>query len=216
MLRAFWRDLDAGGHALDLLTRYALERPAIRPPRDPHAVRREHLRQRATTPWRGKRCISCNELATQEHHIIQIQYGGTNRPQNKVWVCTDCHRAIHPCLRLPATDLPVGSVPTISGTEQLGTCPACYRQVLSVLPKIKKGRAVGSSLRPILLIPTAKPPYTTDHLHINSGCMNRKGLSRLAHNDMAVLARTDGTPKPHPAQHWNTQNIARAVEVLRG
>lgn len=35
----------------------------------------------------------------EEHHVIQIQHGGTNAVRNRVSICGGCHAQVHPWLR---------------------------------------------------------------------------------------------------------------------
>lgn len=44
--------------------------------------------------WR-QRCAVCRNKAHHRHHIIQLQYGGRNIPQNIISLCRDCHKKIH-------------------------------------------------------------------------------------------------------------------------
>ncbi len=36
------------------------------------------------------------------HHIVQLQHGGSNHHRNLVRICGECHRVIHPWLRKPS------------------------------------------------------------------------------------------------------------------
>ena len=42
-----------------------------------------------------KRCISCNNIATELHHVIRKSRGGTNNPENLMPICRDCHNLLH-------------------------------------------------------------------------------------------------------------------------
>lgn len=44
-------------------------------------------------------CVVCGASADVRHHIIQLQKGGTNGPQNLVLLCDPCHEEIHPWLK---------------------------------------------------------------------------------------------------------------------
>jgi hypothetical protein len=57
--------------------------------------------------WRGDAgegwCAACGQRGPRVwHHIVQLQYGGTNSPKNLVRVCRPCHAVIHP--HLPMTE----------------------------------------------------------------------------------------------------------------
>lgn len=42
------------------------------------------------------KCYVCKEKAVHRHHLIQLQYGGTNIKKNLVGLCELCHTTIHP------------------------------------------------------------------------------------------------------------------------
>jgi 5-methylcytosine-specific restriction endonuclease McrA len=44
-------------------------------------------------------CFACGSRADCRHHIIQLQHGGRNKPENLVSLCDDCHAEIHPWLK---------------------------------------------------------------------------------------------------------------------
>lgn len=191
LLREFWTRIERGDDKLATLVVWADLRPARRTVRCQYAVRREHNHQRLTATWKGKPCFVCSELASQEHHIIQVQHGGTNRRDNKVRVCTSCHGKIHPFLKPISTDVPVGHVPYMVGTETAGKCPACNADVVFVQPVIKKLRyPLEQSRRPIPLQPAAVAPYTTRDLH-QQFCLNKRGYGRLTLADLGRAAKHD-------------------------
>lgn len=45
-------------------------------------------------------CFACPSRADCRHHIIQLQNGGRNKPDNLVSLCNACHAEIHPWLKL--------------------------------------------------------------------------------------------------------------------
>ena len=48
-------------------------------------------------------CWACSGWADVfNHHIVQLQNGGTNHHRNLVRICGECHRVIHPWLRKPS------------------------------------------------------------------------------------------------------------------
>lgn len=46
----------------------------------------------------GRICFACGGPGQCRHHIVQIQHGGHNGPQNIVTLCHGCHEQIHPWL----------------------------------------------------------------------------------------------------------------------
>jgi hypothetical protein len=48
----------------------------------------------------GSRCFACGADGggLQDHHVIQLQHGGSNTARNHVLICRRCHAAIHPWL----------------------------------------------------------------------------------------------------------------------
>lgn len=190
LLRTFWAEVQQSNR-LDLLQRYAELRPTLRTVRSPQAIRREHNAKRLTRQWRGKPCFVCAELASQEHHIIQVKHGGTNRRDNKVWICTPCHRQVHPHMAEPPKAAPVGIVPYMPNTERRGQCPACQQPVVFVQPVFRKGRyPIQLSRRPIPLQAEAQPPYHTTDLH-RPVCLNKSGYSRMMQGELGRMASRD-------------------------
>lgn len=47
---------------------------------------------------RRKKCVACDEPATERHHIIPLDAGGPNCKLNIAPLCNPCHSAIHPWL----------------------------------------------------------------------------------------------------------------------
>jgi 5-methylcytosine-specific restriction endonuclease McrA len=58
-------------------------------------VRRTAWRSRFWT-MRGPCWVCRSAPPYHDHHIIQIQHGGTNEKMNRVGLCYDCHREVHP------------------------------------------------------------------------------------------------------------------------
>lgn len=51
----------------------------------------------------------CRGYRLYWHHIIQVQHGGSNVPQNFVAVCHKCHQRIHPWLPEPTSLEEIGA-----------------------------------------------------------------------------------------------------------
>jgi len=48
------------------------------------------------TSIKEKKCVLCGSLEKlNQHHLIPRKMGGTNIPENKVYLCEDCHRDVH-------------------------------------------------------------------------------------------------------------------------
>lgn len=94
----FWRQIESGDDILALLREFAeLKLPVIR---KTLSTRKKFNRQKTKArDLMDGLCIACGQLATQRHHIIQIQNGGDNRDENKVPLCFRCHAEIHPWLK---------------------------------------------------------------------------------------------------------------------
>lgn len=47
------------------------------------------------------RCRNCGrtDVLLQVHHIVPLSRGGTNRDENLVTLCDECHKRIHPHMR---------------------------------------------------------------------------------------------------------------------
>ena len=48
----------------------------------------------------GHKCAVCgtNEMRLNVHHLVTVQNGGGDNPQNLLTLCDDCHSIIHPWL----------------------------------------------------------------------------------------------------------------------
>ncbi len=58
-------------------------------------VRARHKRLRE-----HRECWACRTpRAHVRHHVVQVQYGGTNDQDNLVALCHGCHAVVHPWLR---------------------------------------------------------------------------------------------------------------------
>jgi hypothetical protein len=94
---------------LELFTNVRIVRPGNWNPR---AVRREHedSYREMTDRCAGQRwvqrevatdhCFACSTMprALYLHHVIEVQHGGSNDRRNKVPLCYECHRRLHPWL----------------------------------------------------------------------------------------------------------------------
>lgn len=73
-----------------------------------HLVNRDvhrHLRWRTRLhqPAGVGPCWVCERTAARvSHHVLQLQYGGTNARRNQVPICAGCHSHVHPHLSMPA------------------------------------------------------------------------------------------------------------------
>jgi hypothetical protein len=69
---------------------------------DPRLVRRNFNRLKYRIPQLSptdKRCCACGGWASEPHHIILIEHGGTNSPLNIAFLCRPCHGDIHPWIK---------------------------------------------------------------------------------------------------------------------
>jgi hypothetical protein len=110
----FWKA--AGDYSTDRLAllRAFAELAIVRPADwDTAEIRRDSLDPRL----RAEGCFCCRKdwRAYHWHHVIQIQFGGSNYVRNRVPLCGTCHGAIHPWL--PASRLTAGSWFHIGGLD---------------------------------------------------------------------------------------------------
>lgn len=101
---AQWRVTPFGPERLRLLVEWAHVIVAERSARNLSIARRAF---NASKEWRGDAgtgmCGACGRTGERAwHHIVQLQYGGTNSPKNLVKVCRPCHAVIHP--HIPMTE----------------------------------------------------------------------------------------------------------------
>lgn len=102
--RELWRDTPVGPERLRLLVDWA--RIRVVPMSTPSLQRARREFNRSKDEWRGHAdagaCACCGRLGPRVwHHLVQLQYGGNNSPNNVVKVCPPCHAVIHP--HLPMT-----------------------------------------------------------------------------------------------------------------
>lgn len=102
LLSVFWTSVKAGADRLELLLDYT--RVVVRREDDWNVdtVRERHARNHGLSPavdLARVNCFSCSVQAQlYAHHIIEIQYGGSNTTRNQVPLCFDCHQFLHPWL----------------------------------------------------------------------------------------------------------------------
>ena len=59
----------------------------------------DEMKERSYPFMFGLKCWACMDRAARiRHHIYQLQYGGTNKRNNIVPLCFQCHKKIHPHL----------------------------------------------------------------------------------------------------------------------
>lgn len=104
--RQQWRDTPVGPVRLGLLVQWATIKIRIS---SDVTLRRARLSFNASKDeWRGDAgegpCSACGRVGPRVwHHIVQLQYGGNNSPNNVVKICPPCHAVIHPHLTMPTT-----------------------------------------------------------------------------------------------------------------
>jgi hypothetical protein len=91
----FWGLVNSGEDRGDLLRRYAaviVQRPA--------AWDRASIRAEVQVQGPPLECFCCRHRgrAIYWHHVIQVQYGGSNHGLNLVGLCGLCHASVHPWL----------------------------------------------------------------------------------------------------------------------
>ena len=97
--RAAWRD---GANRLELVRAFA-EIAILRPPDWDYAAIRSQAEDKRRSLSAAAGCFVCRGASSQWHHVVQIQFGGSNSVRNFVPLCVTCHGAIHPWLSKPAT-----------------------------------------------------------------------------------------------------------------
>lgn len=95
ILAYFWTMVRADADRLDLLRQLASVKVQRPPDWDRAAVRatsRRHLQV--------NQCFGCRTGSRRLywHHIIEVQYGGSNIADNLVAICLRCHATVHPWL----------------------------------------------------------------------------------------------------------------------
>lgn len=99
-LRRFWARVLAGERRLTLLREFAAVKIAGAY-LSPLVVRRRFMRSSVARFDELTLCWSCTVMpASDRHHVIQVQHGGTNIKENVVPVCTICHGLIHPWMEV--------------------------------------------------------------------------------------------------------------------
>lgn len=125
-LDEFWHAANTDGCDRLALVQAFAEIAIVRPSDwNPAAVRAEAA---VHTLARGK-CFVCYSASFASwHHVIQIQYGGSNYLRNRIQLCSTCHAAVHPWL-------PVGSSRP-SGFAPLAECQTEAFTVMQAWPKV--------------------------------------------------------------------------------
>lgn len=56
---------------------------------------RRAVQERSNHACEARTAADCAGLGNQAHHRLRRAHGGTNTPDNLLWVCTPCHDQIH-------------------------------------------------------------------------------------------------------------------------
>lgn len=112
-----------GANRLELIRAFA-EIAIIRPADWDYAAVRAHAHddERLNAAVRDG-CFVCRGPGAHWHHVIQIQFGGSNYVRNFVALCARCHSAVHPWL-------PVA--PNTRGWTQLADCAPPAEQLKAI------------------------------------------------------------------------------------
>lgn len=49
-----------------------------------------------------EKCGCCDRPPIEKHHIVPLSHGGTNTNDNLIFICCECHNAIHPWMKADA------------------------------------------------------------------------------------------------------------------
>lgn len=98
-LNLFYAEMNAPGadklHILRVFAEIAIVRPASWDAHDVRAKATQHS-------LHADGCaVCCGGRALQWHHVLQVQFGGSNTPRNRIALCEACHASIHPWLGAP-------------------------------------------------------------------------------------------------------------------
>lgn len=97
-LNEFWRAAWAdGANRLELVRAFA-EIAILRPAEWDYAAVRAQADEKRRTLSARTGCLVCRADSSDWHHVIQIQFGGSNYVRNFVPLCVACHGAVHPWL----------------------------------------------------------------------------------------------------------------------
>jgi hypothetical protein len=120
-LNEFWRAANSDADRIALLRAFA-ELAIVRPSGwnvvEIRAEAHQHhlAASRCFACWIGGRVLSW-------HHVIQIQFGGSNYVRNRVAICEACHAAVHPWLN-------ESEGRTVKGWTPLSGCTAAALEAL--------------------------------------------------------------------------------------
>lgn len=114
--RAAWCD---GANRLELVRAFA-EIAILRPADWDYAAVRAQADERRRVLSAANGCFVCRTDSAHWHHVIQIQFGGSNYLRNFVPLCAACHGAIHPWL----------SVTRAGGWHHLTDCMGAVEQLV--------------------------------------------------------------------------------------
>lgn len=128
-LHEFWQAAQRGSR-LSLLQAFA-EIAIVRPEDWDPAVARAESQAPGRVVLSSEACFACGDtgrrsLSLREHHIIQLQYGGSDTARNRVLICEACHAAIHPWL--PAVPRTTGDWTPLSALVQATAVPEPRRR----------------------------------------------------------------------------------------
>ena len=110
-LNEFWRAVNEPGADRVALLRAFAEIAIVRPSGWDQAAIRAGAHEHGLF---AMSCFACSGEYSDWHHVIQIQFGGSNYVRNRVALCVACHSAVHPWL--PAISR------RLSGWTQVGDC----------------------------------------------------------------------------------------------
>lgn len=99
-LDEFWRAAQTGAR-LELLRAFAEIALMRQEGWDPASVRAEKTFLRPRVQLSSQEgCFAClgRGIPLHEHHVIQLQHGGSDTARNRVLICEACHGKIHPWL----------------------------------------------------------------------------------------------------------------------
>lgn len=102
-LDTFWQRVREGADKLEMLRAFA-EIAILRPEDWDYEGGRAHAHEHHLS---HHGCFVCQANGVIDwHHVIQIQFGGSNYFRNRVPLCDACHRAVHPWLPQSGRHLP--------------------------------------------------------------------------------------------------------------
>jgi hypothetical protein len=152
-LEEFWKIAKPKEALLILLSHYSKAVIRVVPPEELSQKRKKfsEARHMIMPNINSYLCFCCDKVAVHRHHIISLKNGGNLGGKNLVPLCIDCHKVIHPHMKMEeiydTPEIPLPRPPKYQrrkNSDKIGGQPWSVEEEKQLICEFNKGMELGN------------------------------------------------------------------------